>query len=184
MLKGKRKRFADEYLVDLNGTRAYKAAGYRAKNDNVAHASAAKLLRNATVKAYIGERQKKLADKLEVTVERVVSEYAKLAFADPRLVAEWGPGGVKLKESKEMTDDAAAAVAEVGEVPLKSGGSAMRFKMHDKKGALDSLAKHLGMFVERVDVNVTNGLAEMMAAARRRALQGALVGGEPAPSDD
>lgn len=41
----KQKIFADEYLIDLNATRAYKVAYPRVKNDEVAAAAATRLLR-------------------------------------------------------------------------------------------------------------------------------------------
>lgn len=50
----KQKKFADEYLIDLNGTRAYKAAYPRIKSDNAAAAAATRLLRNVKVKEYLG----------------------------------------------------------------------------------------------------------------------------------
>ena len=52
----KQKIFADEYLIDLNATRAYKVAYPRVKNDEVAAAAATRLLRNVKVAAYISER--------------------------------------------------------------------------------------------------------------------------------
>ena len=52
----KQKIFCDEYLVDLNATRAYKAAYPKVKKDTVAAASAARLLTNVKVKTYIAER--------------------------------------------------------------------------------------------------------------------------------
>lgn len=52
----KQKIFADEYLIDLNATRAYKVAYPRVKNDDIAAANASRLLRNAKVAAYISER--------------------------------------------------------------------------------------------------------------------------------
>lgn len=36
--------FANEYLIDLNGTRAYKEAYPHVKNDNTAAAAAARLM--------------------------------------------------------------------------------------------------------------------------------------------
>ena len=42
----KQKIFADEYLIDLNATRAYKVAYPRVKSDETAAAAAARLLRN------------------------------------------------------------------------------------------------------------------------------------------
>lgn len=52
----KQQIFADEYLKDLNGTRAYKVAYPNVKKDSVAATNAARLLRNAKVKKYIDEQ--------------------------------------------------------------------------------------------------------------------------------
>lgn len=67
----KQKRFCDEYLIDLNGTRAYKAAYPSVKNDNTAKVNASRLLTNANVRAYIDElletlHNAKTADAAEV----------------------------------------------------------------------------------------------------------------------
>lgn len=56
----KQKRFADEYLVDRNGTRAYKAVYQSVKNEAVASSCAYKLLRNADIKRYIDEQTEQL----------------------------------------------------------------------------------------------------------------------------
>lgn len=46
----KQKIFADEYLVDLNATRAYRVAYPSVKKDEAARANASRLLTNANVK--------------------------------------------------------------------------------------------------------------------------------------
>lgn len=56
----KQKRFCDEYLIDLNGTRAYKAAYPSVKSDKTAGANAARLLGNASVRAYLDAELEKL----------------------------------------------------------------------------------------------------------------------------
>lgn len=150
---GKAKRFADEYLVDCNATRAYIAAGYKAKDNASAATLASRLLKNDQVAAYIKARQVQLAAKLGITQERVLAEYAKIAFSDMRKFVEWGPTGIKLLDSKELADGEAVVVAEVSETTSAQGGS-LKFKLHDKKGALDSLAKHLGLLVERKQIDV------------------------------
>lgn len=73
-LTGKRKRFADEYLVDLNATAAYKRAGYKAKNGHVADSAASRLLGKVDVAAYVAERQQALAEKAGVTAQWVREE--------------------------------------------------------------------------------------------------------------
>ena len=54
--------FANEYLVDLNATRAYKKAYPNVKKDSAARANASKLLTKANVKKYIDEQLKKIED--------------------------------------------------------------------------------------------------------------------------
>lgn len=56
IMTDKQQIFADEYLKDLNGTRAYKVAYPNVKKDSVAATNAARLLRNAKVKKYIDEQ--------------------------------------------------------------------------------------------------------------------------------
>ena len=48
-------KFCQNYVTDPNGIRAYKAAGYSVKSDDVAGAAAARLLANVRVKARIRE---------------------------------------------------------------------------------------------------------------------------------
>lgn len=67
----KQKRFADEYIIDLNATRAYKAVYKNIKNDETAKANGSRLLTNANVKKYIDEQlqiisDSKIADATEV----------------------------------------------------------------------------------------------------------------------
>ena len=67
----KQKIFADEYLIDLNATRAYRAVYKNIKNDGVARRNGSRLLTNAVIKKYIDERldeihNEKTADAQEV----------------------------------------------------------------------------------------------------------------------
>lgn len=55
--------FANEYLVDLNATRAYKKVYPNVKKDSAARANASKLLTKANIKKYIDEQLKKIEDK-------------------------------------------------------------------------------------------------------------------------
>lgn len=62
--------FCEEYLIDLNATRAYKKV-YQTDKDNSARANASKLLQKQEVKEYIEERleeirQEKIANADEV----------------------------------------------------------------------------------------------------------------------
>ena len=82
-----------------------------------------------------------------------------------RQFTTWGPSGVTLRDSAELDEDAARCVAEVSETTSKDGGS-VKFKLHDKVGALTLAGKHLGMFTERVE---HTGVLEVLAFRRRSA---------------
>jgi phage terminase small subunit len=53
---------------------------------------------------------------------------------------------VTIADADKISDEAAAAVAEVSQTV----NGALRVKLHDKHAALVSIGKHLGMFVDRV----------------------------------
>lgn len=61
-LTAKQMIFANEYLVDLNATRAYKKAYPNVKKDSVAASAAVRMLRNVKVKNYIDEQLKRIED--------------------------------------------------------------------------------------------------------------------------
>lgn len=67
----KQQKFADEYIISLNATAAYKMAYTSVKKDSAARANGSRLLTNANVAAYIEERleeiqSEKVADQQEI----------------------------------------------------------------------------------------------------------------------
>lgn len=68
----KQKRFCDEYLIDLNGTRAYKAAYPKVKSDDTAAAAATRMLRNVKVHEYIEQRTEELRSARTATAAEVM----------------------------------------------------------------------------------------------------------------
>lgn len=68
----KQKLFADEYLIDLNATRAYKVAYSNVKNDDTAAAAASRLLRNVKVQEYIAQRMAEKVSELIADQDEVL----------------------------------------------------------------------------------------------------------------
>ena len=68
----KQKIFADEYLIDLNATRAYKVAYPNVKKDETASAAGSRMLGNVKVKSYIGAQLRKLHDERSATANEVI----------------------------------------------------------------------------------------------------------------
>lgn len=163
----KQGRFVEEYLVDLNGTQAAIRAGYSAKT---AGWICQELLTKTHIQKAIQERRAALSKKTEITQERVLQEYARLAFFDPRKIFD-STGAPK--PIHELDDDTAAAIVGLDVVQVGNAevgvGDVLKYKLADKKGALDSVARHLGMFNDKLDLKVTDALAERLARARKRA---------------
>lgn len=65
-------KFCDEYLIDCNATRAYKAAYPHIKNDAVARANSSRLLTNANIKTYISERLEEISSAKVASAEEVM----------------------------------------------------------------------------------------------------------------
>lgn len=59
-LRGKQRKFADNYIKSGNATEAYVNAGYKVRSNETARANASRLLTNANVKAYIEKRLKQI----------------------------------------------------------------------------------------------------------------------------
>lgn len=126
--------------MDLNATQAAIRAGYSEK-------TAAVIGNENLIKPYIQEYirylQKKISDKLEVTTEKVVREYAKLAFSSIKhIYDEEG----ELIPIHELPDDVASALSEIKEDTVAGVVLKKAYKMHSKTAALDALGKHLGLF--------------------------------------
>jgi len=68
----KQKMFCDEYLIDLNGTRAYKAVYKNIKTDNAAASRASKLLDQDDIKEYIDKRLGELANERTADIQEIM----------------------------------------------------------------------------------------------------------------
>ncbi|CAG8863139.1 hypothetical protein PS627_00075 [Pseudomonas fluorescens] len=157
-LTAKQQRFVDEYLIDLNATQAAIRAGYSKKTANE---QGSRLLANVSVSAAVAESMKSRSGRTGITQDMVLKELAKIGFSDIRKVVRWGETmvrmvegeeecaedmvpyhGLALIDSSEIDDDTAGAIAEVSQ-----GKEGLKVKLHDKKGALVDIGRHLGMFV-------------------------------------
>lgn len=148
----KQKIFADEYLIDLNATRAYRVAYPNVKRDDTAAVNGSKLLRNAKVGEYIQERMKERQQRTEVTQDRVVQELAAIAFAkatDYVTIKSNGPAAVvMIKPTDDLTDEQVRAIAGI-----KEGANGVEIKLNDKEKALELLGRHLGMWNDKINVS-------------------------------
>jgi phage terminase small subunit len=137
-LTPRQRRFVEEYLIDLDAKHAAIRAGYSPRTKATPH----KLLRNPEVARAIGEAMAARARRTGITRERVLEEFARIAFADMRALAEWGPQGDVILDADALTDDALAAIALVSQ-EIDDGEPLIRLERFDKLKALEALARLL-----------------------------------------
>lgn len=152
--------FLAEYLKDFNASRAYLECGcYKTQSIKTAYASACKLLKRPRVQELKAEMQHDRAKRLEIEGDNVVAEQGRIAFADIRDVMSWDafelPGTeIKVKASKDLTDDEAAAIAGF-DFRMNTHGFSFRLRYHPKGPALDALFRHLGLYAADRKIDIT-----------------------------
>lgn len=147
----KQKIFADEYLIDLNATRAYRVAYPSVKKEQTAAQAGSRMLRNVKVAAYISERMEERQKRTEITQDRVVQELAAIAFARATDYVEIRSNGtnsvVVIKPTMELSEEQVRAIAGI-----KEGANGIEIKLNDKEKALELLGRHLGMWNDKINV--------------------------------
>jgi phage terminase small subunit len=150
-LNARQQKFVLEYQVDQVATQAAIRAGYSA---GTAHVQGSRLLSNVKVREAIAKAQAKAAGKAEVSVERVLKEYARIAFLNPQDLYD---ADGRLLSIKDMPEDTARAIAGLEEEVIYGSdgdggkvdiGRLKKIRLTGKIPALEGLARHLGMFAE------------------------------------
>lgn len=163
--KPSRDRFVDEFMVDRNATQAAIRAGY---SERTAGSAGHRLLKTAAILAEINKRGAEQSQRLQITSDRIMQEYERLALLDP--IDLFRPDGT-MKTLAEIPEDARRTIAgiEVREITVDEVTTVVlkKVKIADKKGALDSLAKILGMMKERVEVTGKLTLEQLVAESMK-----------------
>ena len=157
----KQKIFADEYLTDLNATRAYRVAYPSVKKDEVAAVNGSKLLRNTKVQEYISKRMQERQQRTEVTQDMVIKELAAIGFAKATDYVEIVNETVRVKNTVDLSDKQIRAIAGI-----KDGKFGVELKLNDKEKALELLGRHLGMWNDKLDIKtpaIDDSIKEMEA---------------------
>ena len=151
-LSAKQKLFADEYLIDFNVTRPYKAAYPKVKKDETAKAAASRMLTNVNVAAYVEKRMKDREKRTEITQDMVLKELAKIGFADitdfVMIESKGSYKAVQVKSPDEMLRDKLGVIAGI-----KEGANGIEIKQNNKEKALELIGRHLGMFKDKLEVS-------------------------------
>ena len=129
-LTPKQKAFAREYLKEGNGTQAAINAGY---SENSARVIASQNLTKLNIKEEVEAKQEKLAEKAQVSAEFLINNFLEILNFNKQ-VEEFTQGdGENVRVKKKMIDAQAALKAS------------------------ELLGKHLGLFVEKLQVTGKDG---------------------------
>lgn len=151
VLTQKRLNFARFYVIDPNGTQAAIKAGFSAHR---ADSEAARLLGIVGVQEEIARLRKAREDRLDASADFVVRELMRLAKFNIR--DAFDPITGQLKDIKDMSDDVAKCISSIevkdlyeydedAEKKVKVGYT-KTIRVWDKKGALELLGQHFGIF--------------------------------------
>lgn len=129
----KQKRFCDEYLIDCNATRAYKAVYKNIKNDGVARRNGSRLLTNADIKKYIDARMEELHNEKTADAQEVI-EYLSAVLRGESTAQEIVVVG---------TGDGCSKAKTVEKAPSEK----------ERLKAAELLGKRYALFTDRVDMD-------------------------------
>ena len=174
----KQEKFCQGLFTGLTQREAYKQAYNCEKMTNKSiDENACKLASDTKIASRLTFLVNELKGRNMVTVERVLAEYAKIAFTDMKDFVSFGTVKVQegtdeetgepiysyrqMVEAKPSTEVDGTMIQEVSISPK----GVFAFKLHDKQKALDMIGKHLGMFIDKLEVNgsmvIFNGEKEL-----------------------
>lgn len=152
----KQRRFVEEYLVDLNATRAAIRAGY---SQNSAQRHCYAILKKPAVATAVREAMEQRSERTKITQDMVLRELAAIAFAkltDHTCVAE--DGAVHIAPTEGLSEQQRRAIAGI-----KVSRYGVQVSNYDKVKALELLGKHLGMFGSKEEIEAEeNNLLEKL----------------------
>ena len=128
----KQRLFADEYLKDLNGTRAYKTIYTTIKNDNVAAVRANTLLKQKDISDYISKRLEEIHNKNTADIQEVMEYLTSVLRGESASAVLMMSGNGMQKVTEKPPDE------------------------KERLKAAELLGKRFGMFKDNVDVT-SNG---------------------------
>jgi len=152
-LTPKQQRFVEEYLVDLNATQAAIRAGY---SPRTARKIGQENLTKPDIQAAITKSINKRAERTEITQDWVLKKLASIVEIPLTDLCEWNASGIALRDSNDIPPEAIACIKKISERMGADGNSSLSVEQYDKIRALELIGKHLGMFTDKLDVEITD----------------------------
>lgn len=139
-LTPKQQLFCDEYLTDMNATRAALRAGY-----SEATALNGALMRLPKIQWHLEQRAKDMKQKVPVSPEMLLAELSKIAFGN---MGNYLEADGRLKPLNAISDDDKAALWHF----KTNNDGTVNLKMHNKLAAIEKIARLLRFYEAKVAV--------------------------------
>ncbi len=177
LVNPKHEFFAHEIASGKPQVEAYILAGYAED-----HGNASNLAGRPEVAQRVQEITSVLASRRSISADRVLAELARLGFADITQALSVKRGKVTVKDTDTLPADLRAAISEISQ-----SRDGVKVKFHDKVAALDKLGKHLGLWKDAGDVNLTVSLVDLvngsykLEAGELTSTDGKVIEAQPEP---
>jgi len=135
--------FISKYLENHNATQAYQET--YGSSYSTAMTSGCKLLKRKRVADEVAKRRKELYESLDLSLEAIYAEWAKIAFADAHNLVESDGNRLRIKDS--------AYSSAISEITINTNGS-VKLRMHDKAKALEHLMELAGADTDNAERNI------------------------------
>lgn len=171
-LNDKQRRFAQEYLVDLNATKAAIRAGY---SEKTAGNQAYDLLKKPEIQQIIEDGRKAAQSRTEITLDRVLEAYASIAFGGMSKFVRIDANGTPQIDLSQCTPADLDLLAEIQTDRIDGNDTdpavvRIKIKQLDRLNALEKLARHLGAFKGKEDSPLEDALASLIRSVQGSAL--------------
>jgi len=147
-LTPKQEKFCQQFLIDLNGTKAAERSGYSKKTANE---QAARLLANVSIQSAITKKRAEVMEKTQIEVERTLEELGVIGYADTEAifglngeikpVSEWPKGLTKAIQSLDVQE-----IFSWEGKNKKTVGKIKKVRFWNKAQALEMMMKYDGLF--------------------------------------
>ncbi|MCC2717266.1 terminase small subunit [Finegoldia magna] len=134
-MNNRQQLFCEEYLKDLNATKAAIRAGY---SEKTAYSQGQRLLKNVEIKNRLQEIREKIQDENIATIKDI-EEFLSLSL------------------NGEMEEEVISVVAEI-EGSSKVVKTKKQISLRDRIKAAELLGKRYGLWADKVDINSTEGI--------------------------
>lgn len=173
VLTEKHRAAVNNYMKGMSKKDSLFHAGY---TNSYSKTRAAAVFGRDDVKQEVARLQEAASKKSKVTTDWVVDRLRAIADSNLGDILEWDEAGVPKLDYSRMSDDMKYALGSVKLRNYKMGRgddatpmTEMTVELQSKLKALELLARHLGLFDDKLTINMEDDMIEKLRQGRNRA---------------